>query len=224
MWQNRLSSLLTVSPSPSASGDTPHDDESGEHGSDPAAAAAPTTPASPRTMMSRKRLPPRSTSSHKKKPDAAGSPESPDPSRPIRTATTDDDLSFADFPNLLEDFLTTTTDDGKKYTTSERSSVALFRRLKLSSVDVASVGNASDTLVSVSSETQLTGRELHEKAKVRDVCERVRIFVSIHTRQARRICRASLFSHSSVCVVLLLVFTIADVFQRRCLQPRPPPL
>ena len=42
----------------------------------------------------------------------------------------------------------------------------LFRRKKVMSADVASVGNASDTLVAIGeSGGRISGRELHEKAK-----------------------------------------------------------
>jgi len=87
--------------------------------------------------------------------DTVSSPESPEHQRPV-TATSQEDLSYTDFA-ALDDFL-------------KEPKGLVRRKKKLPSVDVASVGNASDTMVSVSSNSHMSGRELHEKAKVSNFC------------------------------------------------------
>lgn len=79
------------------------------------------------------------------------------------------------------------------FQSEKKSSIStnLFRRrTKISSVDVASVGNGSDTAVSVNSTQYLSGREIHEKAKVHfnagKYSEALPLFESILSAQVRR--------------------------------------
>jgi hypothetical protein len=147
----------------------------------------------PSTTM-KSAFPPRSSSNRSRRKKAVeeqpviSSPETPE-SRPIAaTSTIEEDLAFADFSTLDDFFREVSPVESayfsKLYPEGEVKPEQRFcvlpaagffrRKKKLPSVDVASVGNASDTMVSVSSHTHLTGRELHEKAKVgsneRDLC------------------------------------------------------
>jgi len=116
------------------------------------------------------------------------SPETPEHARHITASGTDEDLSLADvasFEALFQGSAQPYSDADysrstflanqypEKYEEKKAPnsfcvpSTAFFRRKKkLASVDVASVGNASDTLVSISSRTHMSGRDIHEKAKV----------------------------------------------------------
>ena len=196
MWHNRSSSLVNTSSSkPPLMPELSHPSESDESQQ----SSDSSTQQQEKMKKKKSSFPPRSASSSsssrrksKREIEAddilVASPEAPEHhQRPITAASTEEDLSFADFSSL-DNFFTTGADSGlyelppsgpsaysKRYPdeekkVEERSCVpnasGLFRRKKLSSVDVASVGNASDTMVSVSSETHITGRELHEKAKV----------------------------------------------------------
>ena len=55
---------------------------------------------------------------------------------------------------------------GQSFSNRRRRKSFFWRKKNLVS-DVASVGNASDTMVPLDTQTSRTGRELHEKAKVR---------------------------------------------------------
>ena len=119
--------------------------------------------------------------------------------------TSSEDLSFADFSNLEDDdslyeaqqqfaslsgFL---EEDEKKSCLT----APVFRRnqRKVNAVDVASVGNASDTQISVhhqnnSQQQHVSGRDLHEKAKMAfnagDYSTALPMFESILSAQVRR--------------------------------------
>jgi hypothetical protein len=75
---------------------------------------------------------------------------------------------------------------------TSNTATGMFRRrfFKISSTDVASVGNASDTAVSVTSSQYISGRELHEKAKLHfnagEFALALPIFESILSAQVRR--------------------------------------
>ena len=74
--------------------------------------------------------------------------------------------------------------------TSSTTTGIFRRRMKVSSIDVASVGNASDTAVSVTSSQYMSGREIHEKAKLffnaGDYTRALPMFESILSAQVRR--------------------------------------
>lgn len=115
--------------------------------------------------------------------------------------TNSDDLSFADFSNLEDDdslyedqqqfaSLSGFLEDEKK---SVLSAPVFRRQRKVNAVDVASVGNASDTQISVhhhSASQHVSGRDLHEKAKMAfnagDYATALPMFESILSAQVRR--------------------------------------
>lgn len=123
-------------------------------------------------LRSSKRLPPRAPVDVKSEP----------PSH--LQLPSSEDLSFADF-SALEDSL----DDQNQYTSLSGflEEPAVFRRnqRKVNAVDVASVGNASDTMVH-----NIATRDLHEKAKLAfnasDYTTALPLFESILSAQVRR--------------------------------------
>jgi hypothetical protein len=95
--------------------------------------------------------------------------EQESPPSHLHTLGSSEDLSFADFANFddehqnfasLSGFL---EEDGNNNNNNPVASMRGGRRRKVAATDVASVGNASDTQISVHN---TTGRDLHEKAKV----------------------------------------------------------
>lgn len=127
-------------------------------------------------------------------PPPAAVQEQESPPSQLHTLGSSEDLSFADFSNFEEEeqqqfgaslsgFL---EDDGNK-----SSSPSAFRgggrRSKVAATDVASVGNASDTQISVHN---MSGRDLHERAKMAfnagDYTAALPMFESILSAQVRR--------------------------------------
>ena len=101
-------------------------------------------------------------------------PRPPPQLQPLATA---EDLSFADF-SAMEDALPTSLSGYLQEPSASRH--------KVSAVDVASVGNASDTMV----QHNMATRELHEKAKVafnlQEYSEALPLFEAILSAQMRR--------------------------------------
>jgi len=165
-------------------------------------------PRSPEMASSSKKkvLPkmPRSSSRHRsssgqKPPLAPPAPaaepdksDSPPDAHHLHQLGSSEDLSFADFSNLEEEehqqfaslsgFLETDGGDPKHHPGG-----GVFNRRKVSAVDVASVGNASDTQISVHN---MSGRDLHERAKMAfnagDYSTALPMFESILSAQVRR--------------------------------------
>ena len=104
--------------------------------------------------------------------------ESSSPPSHLHTLGSSEDLSFADFTNFddehgnfasLSGFLEEDGNNNKYYHDHNPAANSLVRRggrgrcHKVAATDVASVGNASDTQISVHN---TTGRDWHEKAKI----------------------------------------------------------
>jgi hypothetical protein len=125
------------------------------------------------------------------------------PPRHLQLATSGDDLSFADFSALEDD--QSSFEDQQSYQhqfaslsgyLEEKTAAPTFRKQpssrKVNAVDVASVGNASDTQISVQNHypPRMSGRDLHEKAKMAfnagDYQAALPMFESILSAQVRR--------------------------------------
>jgi len=142
------------------------------------------------TMMSGKGLrKPRKGSGRKPPlapPPPAAAMEQESPPSQLHQLGSSEDLSFADFANFEEE-------EEKNFASlsgfleDDSSGSHVFCRGKVSAVDVASVGNASDTQISVHN---LSGREMHEKAKMAfnagDYAAALPMFESILSAQVRR--------------------------------------
>ena len=129
-------------------------------------------------------------------PPSSVEQESPAPSH-LHTLGSSEDLSFADFANFedehpnfasLSGFL---EEDNNNNNNNKSYSVTSLRgrrqQHKVAATDVASVGNASDTQISVHN---TTGRDMHERAKVAfnagDYHAALPMFETILGAQARR--------------------------------------
>ena len=126
-------------------------------------------------------------------PSSSVEQESPAPSH-LHTLGSSEDLSFADFANFedehpnfasLSGFLEEDNNNNKSY--SVTSLRGRRQQHKVAATDVASVGNASDTQISVHN---TTGRDMHERAKVAfnagDYHAALPMFETILGAQARR--------------------------------------
>ena len=96
-----------------------------------------------------------------------------DPAPQHLKVETDDLHSFADFSALGVDISYDEPEEEKKAYEDTEEHVSkscvpplFWKKKKVSAFDVASVGNASDTVVTVNSNLTVSGRELHENAKV----------------------------------------------------------
>jgi hypothetical protein len=105
-------------------------------------------------------------------------PMAPPQLQPLATA---EDLSFADFSNMEDALPNNHNSSLSGYFQEPPSS-----RHKVSAVDVASVGNASDTMV----QHNMATRDLHERAKLafnrQDYSEALPLFEAILAAQLRR--------------------------------------